>query len=120
MKSLALVGTLTLFFAVSTYALEAADNTGRNAEDRGREGLTAGDQSNSPDDMGLTQKIRQAVVADDSLSTMAHNVKIITTSGVVTLRGPVKTPEEKAKIGAKAAQIAGANRVTNDLEIAPQ
>ena len=57
-------------------------------------------------------------MADKSLSTNAHNVKIITANGVVTLRGPVKSAAEKANIGAKAQQAAGVRRVDNQLEIA--
>jgi hyperosmotically inducible protein len=95
-----------------------ADDSGRNVRDRQSDTETAGDQSSSPADIALAQKIRQQVVADGSLSTMAHNVKIITVNGVVTLRGPVKDPSEKARVAATAAQIAGAGRVHNDLEIA--
>jgi len=97
---------------------EAPDNTGRNIRDRSGETLTPGDQSSSEADLALTQKIRQAVVADDSLSTNAHNVKIITNNGIVTLRGPVNSAQEKANIDAKAKQIAGATKVKNELEIA--
>lgn len=96
----------------------APDNTGRNVRDRG-DTVTSGDQSESKADLATTQKIRQAVVADDSLSTTAHNVKIITAEGAVTLRGPVKSDEERKKIGAMAEQVAGAGRVQNHLEVAP-
>ena len=95
----------------------APDNTGSNVRDRSGKTLTPGDQSESEADRTLTQRIRQAVVADDSLSTNAHNVKIITINGVVTLRGPVKSAKEKANIGAKAQHIAGAKNVDNQLEI---
>ena len=95
-----------------------ADNSGRNVRDQQSDTLTATDQSGSPSDIALSQKIRQQIVADQSLSTMAHNVKIITVNGVVTLRGPVKTPSEKQKVAAAATQIAGRGNVRNDLEIA--
>lgn len=95
-----------------------ADDSGRNVRDRKSDTLTAGDQSNSSTDIALTQKIRQQIVADRSLSTMAHNVKIIAVNGVVTLRGPVKTLTEKQRVAAVASQIAGAGHVHNDLEIA--
>ena len=98
-------------------AQTAPDNTGRNVRDRSGATLTPGDQSESEADRTLTQRIRQAVVADDSLSTTAHNVKIITVNGVATLRGPVKSAKEKATIDAKAQQIAGATKVKNHLEI---
>jgi len=96
----------------------APDNTGRNVRDRSGETLTPGDQSESEADRTLTQRIRQAIVADDALSTTAKNIKIITANGVVTLRGPVNSAQEKAAIAAKAHQIAGANKVENQLEIA--
>jgi hyperosmotically inducible periplasmic protein len=98
-------------------AESAPDNTGRNVRDRGKT-LTPTDQSESASDRTLTQKIRQAVMADKSLSMTAHNVKIITVDGVVTLRGPVKTEAERTKIAAKAEQAAGAGKVHNDLEVA--
>jgi hyperosmotically inducible periplasmic protein len=92
------------------------DNTGRNVRDRDDRTPTSEDQSESEPDRKLSQKIRQAIVADDSLSTSAHNVKIITIDGVVTLRGPVKDSEERNAIGAKALKIAGAGKVKNQLE----
>ena len=98
-------------------AKTSPDNTERNVQDRSGATLTPGDQSESKADLDLTQRIRQAVVADDSLSTNAHNVKIITSNGVVTLRGPVNSTKEKANIDAKAQQIAGATKVNNQLEI---
>jgi osmotically-inducible protein OsmY len=79
--------------------------------------MTPGDQSNNKADLNLTQQIRKAVIADKSLSTNAKNVKIITANGIVTLRGPVNTPQEKATIEAKAQSIAGANNVESQLEI---
>ena len=93
------------------------DNTGRNVRDRGGDTVTPGDQSNNKADLNLTQQIRKAIMADKSLSTNAKNVKVITTNGVVTLRGPVNTPQEKATIEAKAQSIAGANNVDSQLEI---
>jgi osmotically-inducible protein OsmY len=98
-------------------AQTAPDNTGRNVRDRDGNTLTPGDQSESKADLDLTQRIRQAIVADDSLSTTAHNVKIITTDGVVTLRGPVNSDQEKTKITAAAKNIAGVKQVENQLEV---
>jgi hyperosmotically inducible periplasmic protein len=95
-----------------------ADDTGRNVRDRDGDTLTPGDQSESEPDLKLTQEIRKAVVADDTLSTTAQNIKIITQDGVVTLRGPVKSKEEKAKIEDKAKEIAGAGKVKSQLEVA--
>ena len=95
-----------------------ADNSGKNVRDRQDNARTPGDQSNSKSDIAITQEVRKAVVADKALSTNAHNVKIITKNGVVTLRGPVKSPEEKDTIATKAKQVAGVKNVDNQLEIA--
>jgi hyperosmotically inducible periplasmic protein len=102
---------------VSQTAVEA-DNSGRNVRDRNDQTKTPEDQSENEADRTITQNIRQVITADDSLSTNAKNVKIITNDGTVTLRGPVKSEKEKAEIEAKAKQIAGVKRVDNQLEIA--
>jgi hyperosmotically inducible periplasmic protein len=101
---------------VSQAAVEP-DNSGRNVRDRNDQTKTAGDQSENEADRTISQNIRQAITADDSLSTNGKNVKIITTDGTVTLRGPVKSEKEKSTIGAKAQQIAGVKNVDNQLEI---
>lgn len=95
----------------------AADNTEKNERDRSGESKTPGDQSNTPEDLKITQAIRQAVVKDDSLTMTAKNVKIITAGGRVTLRGPVKSAEEKMKIEALAKAAAGETKVDNQLEV---
>lgn len=100
-----------------TAAVEA-DNSGRNVRDRNDATKTPGDQSESEADRAISQNIRQAVVADDSVSTNGKNVKIITVDGTVTLRGPVQSEQEKINIGATAQQIAGVKKVDNQLEIA--
>jgi osmotically-inducible protein OsmY len=99
-------------------AQTAPDNTGRNVRDREGDTLTPGDQSSEPADVELTRSIREAVVADKSLSTSAHNIKIITVNGAVTLRGPVASAEEKTTIAAIAQKLAGAKQVENKLEVA--
>lgn len=86
--------------------------------DRDDQNKTTGDQSENEADRTITQNIRRAVTADDSLSTNAKNVKIITNNGMVTLRGPVKSEKEKAEIEAKAKQVAGVKSVDNQLEVA--
>jgi osmotically-inducible protein OsmY len=81
-------------------------------------GVTPMDQSNTAPDRELTQRIRQALVADDSLSTTAKNVKVITTEGgPVTLRGPVANAQEKTLVFAKAREIAGSRKVVDELEV---
>ncbi|MGK3981933.1 BON domain-containing protein [Sorangium sp. So ce136] len=95
----------------------AADNTDKNDRDRDPAALTPGDQGENETDRTITQKIRQAVVASDTLSMNAKNVKIITNGQVVTLRGPVKSDKEKADIAAIAQGIPGVQKVDNQLEI---
>jgi hyperosmotically inducible periplasmic protein len=78
---------------------------------------TADQQKETASDRKMTKQIRQSVVKDKSLSTAAHNVKIISVNGKVTLRGTVQSEEEKKMVADKAKAIAGAENVTNDLEV---
>jgi hyperosmotically inducible periplasmic protein len=94
----------------------AADNTKANKADKGG-GVTADQGKNNQTDRAMMQKIRQAVMADKSLSTYAHNVKIIAQDGKVTLKGPVHTEAEKQSIEQKATDVAGAGNVTNEITI---
>ena len=98
----------------------APDNSAVNVRDRAPDAMTAGEQSNAKSDVELTRQIRRAVVKDDSLSMQAHNVKIVVSNGAVTLRGPVKTEQEKVAIANKAQAIAGPNKVDNQLEVESQ
>ena len=95
----------------------AADNAKKNKEENKE--ATAEQQKETPSDREITRKIRRAVVKDKSLSMKAHNVKIITKDGNVTLKGPVKTDKEKAAIEKAAAAVAGQGKVKNELEVAP-
>lgn len=92
-----------------------ADNTARNADQPAGAGATA--QSETEADIQVSAAVRKAVVDDKALSTNAHNVKITTSNGVVTLRGPVKSDQEKSSIEAKAKAVAGVSRVDNLLEV---
>jgi hyperosmotically inducible protein len=96
-----------------------ADNTKVNQRDRNSSEPTADQQKENSTDRQLTQQIRRALVKDKSLSTSAHNVKIITQNGSVTLKGPVKSDEEKQAIESKATEIAGAGKVNSELQVAP-
>jgi len=96
----------------------AANNTAKNERDRNDATKTAGDQSENEADRKITQEVRKSIVDDDKLSTSAQNVKIITNDGKVTLRGPVKSEEEKKTVESKAKQVAGVKNVDNQLEIA--
>lgn len=99
-----------------TAANAPADNTDKNERDRSVSALTPGDQGGSEADRTVTQQVRQGVMAEDALSTTGKNVKIITVDGVVTLRGPVKTPQEKATIASIAQRVNGVKRVDNQIE----
>src|ERR1700719_4576686 len=94
-----------------------ADNTQRNSSEQNRDTNTAEKQSSSKDDLALTQKIRQAVMKDGSLSMNGKNVKIIAQDGKVSLKGPVDSQQEKDTIAAKADEIAGKDKVDNQLEV---
>ena len=93
------------------------DNSGKNERDRSSETKTSGDQSNSSEDTKITADVRRAIVKDSSLTMTAKNVKVITAGGIVTLRGPVKSAEEKTKIEQLAAAAAGGAKIDNQLEI---
>jgi hyperosmotically inducible protein len=112
----ALFGAGTVAMAQESTPM-AADNAAVNTRDRAPEAMTAGEQSNANGDVNLTCKIRRAVVKDGTLSTMAHNVKIVTIEGHVTSRGPVHSEQEKTVIANKAEAIAGAGNVDNQLDV---
>jgi hyperosmotically inducible periplasmic protein len=112
--ALAAIPLLTL----SAFAADKdADNTKKNERDKSSETKTPIDQSNAAGDLELTRNIRHAVVQNKSLTMTAKNVKIITAAGHVTLRGPVKTAEEKKKIEDLATAAAGKDKVTSELEV---
>lgn len=94
------------------------DNTKINERDRTPDRVTADQQGQSKEDVDTTAKIRQAVIHDEALSHTAHNVKIITLNGMVTLRGPVKTEAEKTAVAKKAIDVVGEKNVKDEIEIA--
>ena len=91
-----------------------ADNTARNADNPAAD---ATNQSETEADIRISAAIRKSVTDDKTLSVNAHNVKITTSNGIVTLRGPVKSDMEKSSIEAKAKAVAGVTRVDNLLEV---
>jgi hyperosmotically inducible protein len=97
----------------------APDNAKSNKVDASNATATADAQTNSAADLDLTKRIRRSVTADKSLSTYAHNIKIVTVNGSVTLNGVVRSEDEKGAVEMKATNIAGKNNVTNDLKVAP-
>jgi hyperosmotically inducible periplasmic protein len=104
----------------SQEAAPAPDNTKVNERDRSKDEPTADQQKDNRSDRDITQQIRQSIMKDKSLSTYAHNVKIITQNGQVTLKGPVRSEEEKKTVETKATEVAGQNKVTSELNIKPQ
>ena len=100
-------------------AAPAVDNSKINQRDRNKNEPTADQQKDNRSDRDLTQQIRQSIMKDKSLSTYAHNVKIIAQNGMVTLKGPVRSEEEKRAVEAKANEVAGAEKVTSQLEVKP-
>lgn len=104
----------------SQQAAPAADNTKMNQRDRSMDKPTAEQQKENRSDRELTKEIRQSIMKDKSLSTYAHNVKIIAQNGQVTLKGPVRSEDEKRAIEAKAAEVAGQDKVSSELNIKPK
>ena len=98
----------------------APDNTKVNQRDKNRAQPTADQQKENQPDREIARQIRRSIVQDKSLSTYAHNVKIIAQNGMVTLKGPVRSDEEKTAVEAKAAEIAGKDMVTSQLEVKPK
>ena len=105
--------------AIPAIAQTAADNTKVNTRDRNKGEVTADQQKENAGDREITKKIRESLVSDKSLSSYAHNVKVVAQGGQVTLKGPVRTEDEKRNVEAKAVEVAGAGHVVNEISIAP-
>jgi hyperosmotically inducible protein len=97
-----------------------ADNTKMNQRDRNSNEATADQQKANRSDRDITQQIRKSIAGDKSLSTNGHNVKVITQNGMVTLKGPVRSEEEKKAVEDKAAEVAGADKVTSEIDVQPK
>ncbi len=114
------LGAAALGFGGATTVLTQArtpqqpDNTSANKQPGAP---TADQQKETAADRELAQKIRKSIMDDKSLSTYAHNVKVIVRDGTVTLKGPVQSEDEKKNIGSKAADAAGAGKVQNQLTV---
>jgi hyperosmotically inducible periplasmic protein len=112
-------GTCSSIFAqdASTFS---PNNSGLNVRDRSAGAVTADSQSNSKGNQELDARVRRAIINDKSLSTMAQNIKVISLNGQVTLRGPVKSDQEKNAIASDVQGVAGVNKVDNRLEVVGQ
>ena len=118
--ALLLPSLLRPVYAQSTGPTPKPDNTAFNKRDQSPGEATADQQKMNAADRALTAKIRKAVVADKSLSTYAHNVKIISQNGTVTLKGPVRSDDEVKSIMAKATAEAGSpDNVVNQMSVKP-
>jgi hyperosmotically inducible protein len=101
----------------AVFATQEPDNSKTNQQDREKGSATADQQGENQADRDLAKKIRKSIMDDKSLSTYAHNVKVIVRGGSVTLKGPVRSEGEKTAIEAKAVEIAGAANVKNELSV---
>ena len=123
MKSTAIALLAALSAAPAGMVLaQAPDNSRSNSatENSTDRGSIADGQSNRPQDLQLTRTIRRSVMADRTLSVDAHNVKIVTVNGHVTLNGVVRSDAEKSAVIAKAVTVAGADNVLDALKVAPK
>jgi osmotically-inducible protein OsmY len=103
-----------LMSAAPTALTQAPDNSKQNKDQKS---LTADKQSDGKADRDTTAKIRKDLVADKSLSMYAHNVKVVTVNGAVTLKGPVKSEDEKAKIAQIAGNTVSADKISNEITV---
>lgn len=117
LSSLIVAGGWMMASAQDSQSNTQPDNTRMNQGDQKAGAVTADQQGMNPADRETTKQIRRAIEKDKSISTYGHNVKVITQNGMVTLKGPVRSEEEKKAIEAKAAQVAGPDKVTDDLEV---
>lgn len=108
---------LTMLALTMLAANSELENTERNVRDRSEQNITPENQKETRNDRQVTAEIRSFIVKDKSLSRNAHNAKIITQQGMVTLRGPVENSIEKSKLQSIAQQIRGVKQVDNQLEI---
>jgi len=118
--ALAVALFLTPAFSFGQETSTKPDNTKVNKQDRQSGQPTADQQKNDASDRKLAKDVRKAITSDKSLSTYAHNVKVIAQNGTVTLKGPVRSDEEKKSVEEKAAQVAGATNVQSQLSVAPK
>ena len=98
----------------------APDNSGVNQSNNGATGISADQQSNAKSDIDITQKIRRSITSEKGISTYGQNIKILTQSGAVVLKGPVRSAEEKTLIESKAGVVAGKENVKSELQVVPR
>ena len=102
----------------TTSGQQPPDNTKINQRDRNQNEPTADQQRENGSDRALAQQVRRALVKDKSLSSYAHNIKVIAQNGVVTLKGPVHSDQEKQAVEAKAAEVAGGpDKIKSEIDV---
>jgi hyperosmotically inducible protein len=107
-----------LLLGVSAHAQSSAQQPDNSAQNKNQnQGGTADNQPNATSDRQTTANVRKAIIADKDLSTYGHNVKIITKDGTVTLKGPVKSDDEKQKVVSDAASVVSADKVVDQLTV---
>ena len=111
-----------MFFAnnsLANTALVVKDSTALNVKDAEGNTKTPLDQlKGSEKDIETTRQIRQALMADESLSTNARNVKVITLKNKVTIRGAVNSSEELRRVVDVAKMTASKDsQVVHDLNV---
>jgi osmotically-inducible protein OsmY len=126
-RSLVLIGSLLLVCGSlalcqdqASQSSSSSDNTKVNQQDRKAGEPTADQQQENVSDRDITKQIRQSILGDKMLSAYAHNIKVITQDGEVTLKGPVRSADEKRAIEEKAAEVAGEVNVISELTVKPK
>lgn len=118
--AIAIVSVLGVAQQLRATPTQNPDNTKTNQRDRSKSEPTADQQKENDSDRELARKIRQSVVSDKSLSTDAHNIKIIAQGGIVTLKGPVRSEDEKRSVESKASEVAGGpDHIKSEIEVKP-
>jgi hyperosmotically inducible periplasmic protein len=116
--SIVFCATVIVSYSQTPDANTKPDNTAVNKRDRNSGEVTADQQKTNAADQDLTKKVRQSIMSDKSLSSYAHNIKIISQDGSVTLKGPVKSEDEKKTVMEKAVAVAGSpDKVTDEISV---
>jgi hyperosmotically inducible periplasmic protein len=109
----ALIGGVTFTTAMAQEQDGQPDNSAQNKS----QSQTAQNQSTDKSDRMTTANVRKAIVADKQLSSYAHNVKVITVNGTVTLKGPVRSDAEKQQITNDASQVVSQDKIVDQLTV---
>ena len=107
-----------MLLGYQSFAGKDSDNTKINQRDSSANEITAEQQSENPNDISISSRIRKHIMKEKDLSTYAQNIKIITVDGKVTLKGPVLSEREQKSLMKCARQVAGTANVTNKMSIA--